>query len=71
MTVLNGSRLAMGWQPTMVFNPGWNWGRPERVGSLLEVGRGSVHGWHGVRDFWGRACARHMADCSDSREVHE
>ncbi|PNW78085.1 hypothetical protein CHLRE_10g463800v5 [Chlamydomonas reinhardtii] len=39
MTVLNGSRLAMGWQPTMVFNPGWNWGRPERVGSLLEVTR--------------------------------
>ncbi|EFJ49112.1 hypothetical protein VOLCADRAFT_90413 [Volvox carteri f. nagariensis] len=38
MKVLNGSRLAMGFQPTMVFNPGWHWG-PERGGSLLEVVR--------------------------------
>ncbi|KAG2491658.1 hypothetical protein HYH03_010027 [Edaphochlamys debaryana] len=36
MTVRNGSLLAMGLQPTMVFNPHWHWG-PERGGSLLEV----------------------------------
>ncbi|PNH11134.1 hypothetical protein TSOC_002055 [Tetrabaena socialis] len=38
MTVRNGSRLAMGLQPTMVFNPGWYWG-PQRGAALLEVVR--------------------------------